>query len=146
VVEGPALIVVDHLELAAGASLVLDATNGAVEVYGTGTFELQAGSSVATYADSATDVAVMLTGDNYGADADGSTLDLGSTAAFTGSVYAPNAKLSVASGFEVYGAVAADVLELAPGGARALRRGAGLRGPRASLAFETLLWRPMGEK
>jgi hypothetical protein len=146
VVEGPALIVVDHLELAAGASLVLDATNGAVEVYGTGTFELQAGSSVATYADSASDVAVMLTGDNYGADADGSTLDLGSTATFTGSLYAPNAKLSVASGFEVYGAVAADVLELAPGARLHYDEALGYAGPGASLAFETLLWRPMGEK
>jgi hypothetical protein len=146
VITGPATIVVDDLDLSASASLVLDATNGPIAIYATGDFELQGGSTVTTYAGGALEVSLVLTADNYGVDADGSTLSLDASASFTGTLLAPNAKLLVPSAFEVFGAVSAAYVELASDGAIHYDEALIFGGPEAEPVFETLLWRPVGKK
>lgn len=146
VIAGPATLVVDDLDLQVGASLVIDATNGPIVIYGTGDFELAGGSTVTTYAGAAVDVSLLLAADNYGADADGSTLTLEASSSFTGTLFAPHAKLLVPSTFEVFGAVSAGYVELASGAAIHYDEALAFGGPGSEPEFETLLWRPVGAK
>lgn len=142
-ITGPAVVVVDDLETRNSSNLVIDATLGPVEIYGTGSFELKSTSSITTHANSALDVSVKLTGDNYGDGADGSVITM-SSGSFTGTIYAPNAELVLPSAFQVYGAVMSDVLNLASNASLHYDEALAFGAPGTPPAFETLLWRPVG--
>jgi hypothetical protein len=109
-IQGPATLVVDAFVLDNNAQLVVDATNGPVQLYATGNYVQRSNSSVTTSTGSARDLAVVITSDNRRSRA---TVDLRSNAEFTGTIYAPNARLSLASNFTVYGALKAAYIELA---------------------------------
>jgi hypothetical protein len=109
-VQGPARIVVDDLTLRSNAKWVIDATNGPVEIYGTGDFDLRSNSVMTSVAQRSRDVSVFLTGQNLVAPED--TIALDSNSDFTGTIYAPNADLKLDSNFSVFGAIRAGAIEL----------------------------------
>ncbi len=110
-IVGPAVLVVDDFALLANADLQVDANLGPVEIYATGAFELRSNSTVTTIADRAKDISVFLTADTDGTPAP--TVELNSNSAFTGTIYAPDADVKLASNFHVFGAVMAESLEFA---------------------------------
>jgi len=143
-VVGPATIVTDSFEMLSNSTWIIDATAGAVEIYSTGDFILRSNDTVITNADSALDVSVYLTGDNWGADADGSEIELHSNSNFVGTVYAPNAYIEINSNFEVYGGVIGDYVELNSNSIVHYDEALALGGAGGEITYETLLWRPLG--
>jgi hypothetical protein len=115
VVRGPAQLVVDNLLAKANSTIVFDATNGPIEVYGTANFQLLSNSEVQTVSNTALDVTLLLSGDNQqGSPPD--KVDLSSNAEFVGAVYAPNAMFSLGSNFNIYGSIICDRLDLSSNG------------------------------
>jgi hypothetical protein len=108
---GPAVIVIDKFDLLSNSNLLIDATGGPVEIYATGDFELHSNSSVTTLSQQAKDVSFYLTADTDAKPAP--VVSLKSNTEFIGTIYAPNADLTLDSNFEVFGAVMAESLTLA---------------------------------
>jgi hypothetical protein len=107
---GPATIVIDDLSLLSNSNLLIDATGGPVEIYGTGDFELNSNSTVTTLSDQAKDISLYLTGDTDAKPAP--LISFKSNSEFTGTIYAPEADIALSSNFEVFGAVMAESVKL----------------------------------
>jgi len=107
VLQGPARVVVDDLQLLDSSNLVFDTSLGPVELYVDGPLNLEAGSHVVMTGNSPADVRVFATGTD--------PVTLEATSSFRGMVYAPNADASVGSSFELFGSISAQNLNLAAG-------------------------------
>jgi hypothetical protein len=144
-IVGPAQIVTDSLTMSTGSALVLDATNGPIELISTGDFVLSSNATVTTHSAALNDIAVKLTADNWGEGDDGSLIELHSNSDFKGTIYAPNAFVDINSNFEIFGGVIADFVSLSSNSMvhydEDLAEGDGT----AEMEFETLLWRPLGD-
>lgn len=107
-IVGPAIIVTRALTLTAGSVLSIDATNGPVRMFVLNACEITAGAKLRTITSDPLNVSLQI----------GATgmLNFDATAAFHGTIYAPNAQLTLGSGFEVYGSVAANSLTVESGG------------------------------
>jgi len=110
VIVGPARVVLDDLDLDSMSELQIDATNGPVEIYGTGDFFLAENSDITVTTPQPRDVALYLTGSNMGTGTDMIILD--SDGDFHGTIYAPDARIDVDNEFHVYGAVKARSVQL----------------------------------
>jgi hypothetical protein len=141
-VQGPARLVVDSFAMLSGTNLVIDNTNGPVELYATGNFVLRSSSSILTRSGNATDFAVYITSDNVTGPA---TIELRSNAEFNGTIYAPNARIRLASNFEVFGAVKAALVELASN-TRIHYDENLLYDPEAPDVFELVSWRRLSQE
>jgi hypothetical protein len=110
-IVGPATVVIDDLAVLSNANLVIDSASGPVEIYGTGDFELRSNSTITTLGQHAKDLSVFLSGDTDKIPAP--IIQLNSNSDFIGTIYAPKADLTLASNFELFGAVMAESVELA---------------------------------
>lgn len=111
VLRGPLTLVVEHLNLNSGSSLVLDTADGDVEIFVTGTMSLDPSAFVQTTGLSSSEVSISATGDGTAA----SFLDLGATSQFHGTVNAPSSDVTIGSNFEVFGSVVAKRLKISAG-------------------------------
>ena len=111
-IVGPARVVVDDFTLRSNSDLIIDSASGPVEIFVTNTFDLRSNSTVTTTGTSAADLSLNLTADNWGAGDSGATIAFNSNGEFHGTVYAPNAYLTIDSNFEVYGSIVGDFIEL----------------------------------
>jgi hypothetical protein len=105
-VEGPATLVLGGLRLEPSATLVIDPTDGPIDVYVTRALDLQLGSFLLTEGTDPSLVRLHVAG------SPASPARLGSGADFHGVIYAPEAHVVVAEPFQVFGALIADQLEL----------------------------------
>lgn len=111
-IKGPAVIVVDHFSTDSNSSIIIDATDGPVEIYGTGSFRLDSNSSVSSTTQKPSDLSIFITTDNYTGfetDPDGNPakpVKIGSNAALYAAVYAPNAIVRLDSNGGFFGAIA----------------------------------------
>ncbi len=110
VIEGPSVVVVDSLVESSNAEILIDATSGPVTIYGTGDFDLRSNSIFRSIGSKARDVSIFLTTDTSDPT---KTVALNSNADFFGTIYAPNALLTVESNFRVFGAIKAQDIVLA---------------------------------
>jgi hypothetical protein len=108
VVEGPAVLVLGDLVLAADSELVLDSASGAIQVYVTGDLDLASGSWLTVTATDPSQTVVQVATEQAEGD---SPLVVASQSEFHGVLYAPAATLQVGSGFEVFGSLVADALD-----------------------------------
>ena len=139
---GPCEFVVDDLLLKSGASLVFDTSGGMVDVYGTGNFVLNSNSDVITQSNSALDVTLLLSADNmYKTPPD--KIELSSNSEFVGAIYAPKAKVSLGSNFNIYGSVMCGFLDLSSNGEIHYDEALMYDGFGSSDEYETMLWRPV---
>ena len=145
-IVGPAIIVTDDFELSSNSDLVIDATAGEVEIYSSGDFILRSNCTVTTLADTALDISVYLTADNWGPDDDGSEIDLRSNSEFIGTIYAPDAYLDINSNFELFGGMIGDYIELSSNSEIHYDEALATGGSGGSFVFNTLLWRPLGDE
>ena len=112
-IRGPATILVGSLTLAEGASLTLDTTDGDVELFITQSLHLEPNSSVDTPNRRPDQLTLQVAADD--SQALEPAVRLQATSQFYGTVYTPNAQTTVGSNFEIWGSIAARVLELEPG-------------------------------
>jgi hypothetical protein len=138
-IVGPAKVVIDDLLMRSNTDLVFDSTSGPIEVYGTHNFVLESNSTIHTLSNSAVGVTLLLSGDNTsprGRD----NVSISANSDFIGAIYAPTAKFSLASNFDVYGSIICKNLQLASYGEihfdEALRYGYG-----ATHEYNPALWR-----
>jgi hypothetical protein len=107
VLRGPLDLVLGDLSVGPGAELVFDTANGPVNVYVSDAFELDTTAVLTTGQEDASLVSLNASGT--------APLALDCAGAFYGSIYAPQATVSVSASFELYGSVVSKSLALAPG-------------------------------
>jgi hypothetical protein len=105
-IEGPATVVIDGDFNMKSGTLNVDASGGPVEIHVTGNVYFQPFTEVNTSGNGATDVGLYLQGDRD------QLAEFQAKSAFNGTIYGPNATLVVGPHFEVFGAVAANYIEL----------------------------------
>lgn len=106
-IEGPCRILVDDWTIKSNSEFVFDATNGPIEWYVSGTVDLASNSTITTPTKSALATSVYLTG-GYAQD-----VTFNSNSDFYGTIYGPEATVTIDSNFEVFGAVAANAIVIA---------------------------------
>jgi hypothetical protein len=104
-IQGPATVVVDSFSSSSGCSLAIDATNGPVNLYFTGPSTWVSNMNVTSTSPSARSVSLFFTSSN--------AVDLAANASLIGTIYAPNAAVSVSSNWVVYGAIMAKSMSFA---------------------------------
>ena len=108
ILQGPLTLVLGGLTMGAGSELVLDADDGPIELYVTGALDQDPSSLVTTTSPSPSDCLVFVTA------GPGQNASFGAVGEFYGFLYAPESKLQLGAGFEVFGGVVAKELVLAP--------------------------------
>lgn len=111
-VFGPATLVFDYMELRSNANLIVDATDGPVEVYVRKDFILNSNTLVASTRYDPSDVSIYLESDNVidpnvDVDLNPDIVSLDSNAQLYGTLYAPNARIEINSNFELFGSLVA---------------------------------------
>ncbi|QDV05606.1 hypothetical protein Poly30_11040 [Planctomycetes bacterium Poly30] len=113
IVRGPATLVIADLLLEGGSTLTLDTRDGAVEIYITGSLDMDPASFVETTGIVASEVSIMA-GAVSALDAP-PELALDAVSTFRGTVYAPESTVHIGPDFEIFGGVACKRLEIASG-------------------------------
>jgi hypothetical protein len=96
-IQGPSTVVVDDFKSNSGCSLQIDASNGPVNVYFTGSTKWVSNMDVTSTSPSARSVSLYFTSSD--------NVDLAANASLIGTIYAPNAAVNVSSNWVVYGAI-----------------------------------------
>ena len=107
VLRGPLELVVRSLRVDRDGTLELDSAAGTVLVYATESVDLATGSRIATTGTNPAGAAVQAPGQVV--------MRLAATGTFHGLVYAPQGEVELGSGLELWGAVAARTVRIAPG-------------------------------
>lgn len=145
VLRGPLQLTTTRLRIEDKGKLEIDCASGAVELHVTDWLDLQSGSQL-VFPDEDTRGLRLLVPATGSRDRDGNgSIDapvrFAASGSFFGSLYAPNARLALPQGFQLYGAVAAGILQL--GENAQVHFDVALRGgdPTASLEVEPLAWK-----
>jgi hypothetical protein len=104
-IQGPSTVVLDSFSSNPGCSLLVDATNGPVSIYFTGSASFVSNMTVSSNSSSAKNISMIFT--------PSTPVSLASNASLIGTIYAPNAAVSVSSNWVIYGAVMANTIDLA---------------------------------
>jgi hypothetical protein len=118
-IRGPTTLVVARLQVDAGANLVLDAGLGAITIHATQELSIAASSNLTCLHQDPANLSLQVSASQW-FDRDGDGDDdapalFQPTGAFLGTVYAPQSPIQIAAATEIFGAVAAQGLELADG-------------------------------
>lgn len=113
-VVGPCkLVISSSATINANSTWTLDATNGPIEIYALGSFELKSNSTVATTTQDPTQLTLYLAGQHTSVGDTTPKLDFSSNSQFYGTIHAPDLSVQIASNFELYGSVKAEWLTVA---------------------------------
>jgi Tfp pilus assembly protein PilX len=118
-IVGPARIVVGDLVVEGQGELALDTSRGPIELYVTDWLALKSLATLTSNAGDTRSVSIQVSA-SASKDQDGNgSIDppvvIGATSKFKGSIYAPDAAVTIPSNFEVFGAVAASQLTVKSG-------------------------------
>lgn len=118
-IQGPLTLVVATFQLDAGANLVLDARAGAITIHATQALSFKPNSNLTCLHTDPAALALQVSASQW-LDQDGDGDDdppalFQPTGDYLGTVYAPQSPLAIAAATEIFGAVAAQSLELADG-------------------------------
>ena len=109
-INGPARVVFDALALNSTEQLLVDGTNGDVEIYVETDFLLDSNTLMAPISGIPSELQLFLNGDNIGGPLD--QVVLNSNAEFYGRLYAPHAAIDLQSNFALYGSIVTRRLKL----------------------------------
>ena len=142
-ITGPARLVCQDLVLRSGSKIVVDATNGPVELYSHRDFVLNSNTSIASLTKKPADVGIFLGGTGQGS----STLNLGGAATDSNvkvwaTIFAPNAKIDLKSNFELFGALIAKLVNISSQ-ARVHFDADLVFGQGANVTYTRILWRKL---
>jgi hypothetical protein len=104
-IQGPSTVVLDSFTSNSGCSLLVDATGGPVTIYFTGTATFVSNMTVTSNSPTAKNISLEFSSSN--------PVSLASNASLLGTIYAPNAPVSVSSNWVVYGAITGQSINLA---------------------------------
>lgn len=141
-IEGPAQIVMSNFALGGGSSLVIDSSNGPVEVYSSGDWDISSDSTVRTTSEAARDFQVFIAGDTD-SGADPATVSLNANTVLHAAIYAPEASITIPAGFELFGSLIARSLNFGEGSRLHFDESLLYESEQEVLALETLIWRPI---
>lgn len=118
-IVGPLTLVVSTFQLDAGANLVLDARSGSITIHATQALKFKPNSSLSCLHTDPASLALQVSASTWlDQDGDGDVDPpalFQPTGDYLGTVYAPRSPLTIAAATEIFGAVAAQSLELANG-------------------------------
>lgn len=115
-VIGPATLIFDSLVMKSGSKLMVDSTNGPVDIYVVDDFIMNSNTQLAANNRDPRMVRVNLLSDNIinpEVLVDLDEIGLESNASLYGTIYAPDARIDVKSNFELFGALIAEEVVLA---------------------------------
>ena len=112
VVVGPASIVAGGINMATGASIQFDVSDGPIDFFVTGDMTVADGAALENLAQDPTQLSLQMASTRAGTYGD---LSLGSNITFHGSLYAPSSAVTLGAGSQVFGSIVADSLGLAQG-------------------------------
>lgn len=145
VLRGPLQLSAARLRVESMGKLEIDCASGAIELHVTDWLDLQSGSLLA-FPDEDTRGLRLLVSATGSRDRDGNGIvdppvRFQASGAFFGTLYAPNARLALPQGFQLYGAASAGILQL--GEEAQIHFDIALRGgdPSASIEIEPLAWK-----
>lgn len=107
VFSGPLRLVLNGLRLASGAEVTFDTSEGSILLWVSDYLELDPASVLTNTSEDASRVTITVAGD--------AEVDLASAGPFHALINAPEATVSVGAGFELFGGLVAEHLDLAPG-------------------------------
>jgi len=137
-VRGPATLVVDDLEVAQRGALLVDATDGPVAIHVAGDLALRQGCTFSSTAASPADVSLWLTSDTSAGD----SVNFKPNGSFCGTIVAPEARLTLFPGFEIFGALMAERIELEPGAVLHFDEALSAGVPPGIVGYERVSYRP----
>jgi hypothetical protein len=114
-ITGPATLVFDSFNLGSNSEFIVNATNGAVEIYVIGDFVMNSNTLIASTTRTPADISINLLSDNIidpGMEIDLDEVDFDSNAQLYGTIYAPNAAVEINSNFELFGSLMARSVHL----------------------------------
>ena len=106
IVQGPATVVTENLDLGRDGLLEFDSTNGPIDVYVTGDVELDVAATVVTTVYDPGAVTIQVTSDSS------RSVNLKAKSTFYGFVYAPNGDVLIGPQFEIFGGIVAKYFDL----------------------------------
>jgi hypothetical protein len=143
-VEGPATLVLETMELESNSELIIDSSSGPVDIYVVGDFILSSNTLVASNTLDPADITIHLNSDNIidpGIPVDLDEVDFESNAKLYGTIYAPNASIEINSNFELFGGIVAKRMHLDSNSWIHYDENLMSGGVDASGEYETLMWR-----
>ncbi len=141
-IEGPAQVVMSNFTLGGGSSLVIDSSNGPVEIYSAGDWDISGDSSVRTTSESAREFQLFIGGDTD-SGADPATVSLNANTVLRGAIYAPDASINVPADFELFGSLIARSLTFGESARLHFDESLLYESEEEALILETLIWRPV---
>ncbi len=112
VLVGPATVTAQAIMAGPDSRLLLDTTNGPIDLVVTGFVAFQPGSRLETSSDDPLQASVLFAGVDT---LSGPGVDIEARSQFHGSIVAPSATVHIGPEFELFGALAASALEIEPG-------------------------------
>lgn len=118
-IQGPTTLVVSRFQVDAGGSLVLNASQGPIEIFATSELTLADGSTVSCLHESPTELSLQVSASQWiDRNGDGELeppANFQPRGAWLGTLYAPDSPIEISAATEVFGAIAAESLTLADG-------------------------------
>lgn len=144
-ITGPATIVVDDLRTDSNSNIIVDATNGPVEFYGKGDFDLDSNSSLSSTTNNPADIKVFLATDNINPDGTEDEtrghVNINSNGALFAVIYAPKAYANLDSNGGFFGSIAAGVVSVNSNFGIHFDEALGAGGGGGPLNFTVISWR-----
>ena len=106
VIQGPATLVVDRLQLELGSQLYFDTTGGTIHLYVLSELDWQPGSEVVTSGEKAWELTIQVPGELE------QPARLAASGELYGIVYAPQAALEVDASLEIFGTLVGETIDL----------------------------------
>ena len=143
---GPAKIVCDDFKLKSASEVLVNASAGPVEFFVINDFILNSNTRIHSTTESPLDIAFNLLSDNIldpGIDVnfDEDLVDFDSGSKMFGTIYAPNAEITIDSNFELYGSLVARRVDLDSNCRIHYDETLMTAGEAAEVTYETLCWR-----
>ncbi len=143
---GPVTIVCDNFKLKAGASFVVDASAGPVEIFVINDFVLNSNTTIASTDLRPRDIQINLLSDNVldpgvDVDFDEDLVDFDSGSTMHGTIYAPDAAVTIDSNFELFGSLVARRVDLDSNCRIHYDESLAEAGAGAEAVYEALCWR-----
>jgi len=149
-INGPATIVCDNFKLKSGSSISVNAASGPVVFYVVDDFVLNANTMIASTTSNPQDVTFKLLSDNIldpgiDVDFDSDLIGFDSNSKLYGTIYAPEAAVTINSNFELFGALVARRVDLNSNCRLHYDERLMTAGGAAAAAYDTLSWRVISQ-
>ena len=146
-IVGPARLVIDNFEVQSNSKIIVDPTNGPVEIYVLDDFIISSNTTIASTTLNPADLQINMLSDNVfdpNTNVDIANVEFNSNAMIYGTIYAPNAAIDIDSNFELFGSVVARHVHLDSNSEVHFDENLMTGGGGSAAGYETICWRLLG--